>query len=203
MKNIYIILILFFSFTIYSCAKKSDSSTSSTTTELEGTWVSTCYSYSYYRSTTFYYIDTVVVSGSNVTWKEEAHNDSNCSSDNYTRDWTYSNGLSIGDAVTFESGTKTGAKFTLTMSGLTETLNNSYEVTLANNNSFCGYSDWELNVAKDVAGKTCGPNDWDSVGTKRLSIYKNESSTTIKFATFNLESSGYAASVNSLVYTKQ
>ena len=203
MKNIYIILILFFSFTIYSCAKKSDSSTSSTTTELEGTWVSTCYSYSYYRSTTFYYIYTVVVSGSNVTWKEEAHNDSNCSSDNYTRDWTYSNGLSIGDAVTFESGTKTGAKFTLTMSGVTETLNNSYEVTLANNNSFCGYSDWELNVAKDVAGKTCGPNDWDSVGTKRLSAYKNESSTTIKFGDFNLESSGYPSGINSNVYTKQ
>ena len=203
MKNIYIILILFFSFTIYSCAKKSDSSTSSTTTELEGTWVSTCYSYSYYRSTTFYYIYTVVVSGSNVTWKEEAHNDSNCSSDNYTRDWTYSNGLSIGDAVTFESGTKTGAKFTLTMSGVTETLNNSYEVTLANNNSFCGYSDWELNVAKDVAGKNCGPNDWDSVGTKRLSIYKNESSTTIKFGDFNLESSGYPSGINSNVYTKQ
>ena len=203
MKNIYIILILFFSFTIYSCAIESDSSTSSTTTELEGTWVSTCYSYSYYRSTTFYYIDTVVVSGSNVTWKEEAHNDSNCSSDNYTRDWTYSNGLSIGDAVTFESGTKTGAKFTLTMSGLTETLNNSYEVTLANNNSFCGYSDWELNVAKDVAGKTCGSHDWDSVNTKRLSVYKNESSTTIKFGDFNLESSGYPSGINSNVYTKQ
>ena len=203
MKYFYIILILIFSFTILSCSKESDSSTSSTTTELEGTWVKSCDGGSYYRSTTFYYRDTVVVSGSNVTWKEEAHSDSNCSSDNYTRDWTYSNGLSIGDAVTFESGTKTGAKFTLTMSGLTETLNNSYEVTLANNNSFCGYSDWELNVAKDVAGKTCGPNDWDSVGTKRLSVYKNESSTTIKFGDFNLESSGYPSGINSNVYTKQ
>ena len=203
MKNIYIILILFFSFTIYSCAKKSDSSSSSSTTELEGTWVKSCDGGSYYRSTTFYYKDTVVVSGSNVTWKEEAHSDSNCSSDNYTRDWTYSNGLSIGDAVTYESGTKTGAKFTLTLSGLTETQNNSDEVTLANNNSYCGYSDWELNVAKDVAGKTCGSHDWDSVNTKRLSVYKNESSTTIKFGDFNLESSGYPSGINSNVYTKQ
>ena len=203
MKNFYIILIMFLSFTIYSCAKKSDSSSSSSTTELEGTWVKSCDGGSYYRSTTFYYKDTVVVSGSNVTWKEEAHNDSNCSSDNYTRDWTYSNGLSIGDAVTYESGTKTGAYFTLTLSGLTETQNNSDEVTLANNNSYCGYSDWELNVAKDVAGKTCGPNDGDSVGTKRLSVYKNESSTTIKFGDFNLESSGYPSGINSNVYTKQ
>ena len=43
MKNFYIILIMFLSFTIYSCAKKSDSSSSSSTTELEGTWVVSCY----------------------------------------------------------------------------------------------------------------------------------------------------------------
>ena len=40
MKNIYIILILFLSFTIYSCAKKSD--TSSTTTDTSTTDTSTC-----------------------------------------------------------------------------------------------------------------------------------------------------------------
>ena len=37
MKNIYIILILFFSFTIISCAKKSDTSSTNSTTEVEGT----------------------------------------------------------------------------------------------------------------------------------------------------------------------
>ena len=198
MKNFYIILILFLSFTIYSCAKKSDSSSSSsTTTELEGTWLASCFS-----SGSYYKIDTLTVSGTGMEYKSERHSDSSCSSDNYTQEWTYSS-LSIGDAVTYESGTKTGAKFTLTLSGLTETQNNSDEVTLANNNSYCGYSDWELNVAKDVAGKTCGSHDWDSVNTKRLSVYKNESSTTIKFGDFNLESSGYPSGINSNVYTKQ
>ena len=38
MKNIYIILILFLSFTIYSCAKNSDSSSSSSTTSKPTTW---------------------------------------------------------------------------------------------------------------------------------------------------------------------
>ena len=195
---------MFLSFTIYSCAKKSDSSSSSSTiTELGGTWVKSCDGGSYYRSTTFYYKDTVVVSGSNVPWKEEAHSDSNCSSDNYTRDWTYSNGLSIGDAVTYESGTKTGAKFTLTLSGLTETQNNSDEVTLANNNSYCGYSDWELNVAKDFTGKTCGSTTFASANTKLLGLYKNESSNTIRLGSFNIESDGYPSSVSTLDYTKQ
>ena len=48
MKNIYIILILFLSFTIYSCAKKSDTSSTTTTTSessfappswIHGAWV--------------------------------------------------------------------------------------------------------------------------------------------------------------------
>ena len=194
---------MFLSFTIYSCAKKSDSSSSSSTTELEGTWVKSCDGGSYYRSTTFYYKDTVVVSGSNVTWKEEAHNDSNCSSDNYTRDWTYSNGLSIGDAVTYESGTNTGAYFSMIFSGATETPNSSYDITWVNDNSYCGYSDWELNVAKDITGKTCGSSTIVSANTKLLSLYKNESSNTIRLGSFNIESDGYPSSVSTLDYTKQ
>ena len=194
---------MFLSFTIYSCAKKSDSSSSSSTTELEGTWVKSCDGGSYYRSTTFYYRDTVVVSGSNVTWKEEAHNDSNCSSDNYTRDWTYSNGLSIGDAVTYESGTNTGAYFSMIFSGATETPNSSYDITWVNDNSYCGYSDWELNVAKDITGKTCGSSTIVSANTKLLSLYKNESSNTIRLSSFNIESDGYPSSVGSIDYTKQ
>ena len=43
MKNIYIILILIFSFTIFSCAKKSDTSSTTTTTEVEGTWLTNCF----------------------------------------------------------------------------------------------------------------------------------------------------------------
>ena len=199
MKNFYIILILFLSFTIYSCAKKSDSSSSSsTTTELEGTWLASCFS-----SGSYYKIDTLTVSGTGMEYKSERHSDSSCSSDNYTQEWTYSS-LSIGDAATFESGTKTGAYFSMTVSGVTETQNNSYEVTWANGGSgYCGYSDWELNVAKDFTGKTCGSTTFASANTKLLGLYKNESSNTIRLGSFNIESDGYPSSVSLIDYTKQ
>ena len=47
-KMQYVLVILFLSFTIFSCAKKS-SDESSSTTEIEGTWQTPCYvSGSYY-----------------------------------------------------------------------------------------------------------------------------------------------------------
>ena len=198
-KILYVLVILFLSFTIFSCAKKSDdsSSSSTSTTELEGTWLSSCYS-----GTGFYYISTVTVSGTSFVLKHEGHNDSNCSTDNYTHLWTYSS-LSIGDGVTYESGTKTGAYFSMILSSVTETMNSSYDATYANNNSYCGYSDWELNVAKDISGKTCVGTTIISANTKLLSLYKNESSNTIRLGSFNIESDGYPSSVSSLDYTKQ
>ena len=198
MRNIYIILILIFSFTILSCAKKSDtSSTTTTTTELEGTWLSSCHS-----SGMYYNLNTLTVTGTGVVFKKEMHNDSNCSTDNNSQEWTFSS-LSIGDAVTYESGTKTGAYFSMILSGATETPNSSYDVTWVNDNSYCGYSDWELNVAKDITGKTCDGATNMSANTKLLSRYKNESSNTIQLGSFNIESDGYPSSVSTRDYTKQ
>ena len=196
-------------FTHYAVLKDSDSnqyqvtytfqkqSTSSSTTELEGTWESSCYA-----SSSYYYIDTVTVSGTDMVFKLEGHDDSNCSTDNYTQEWTYSD-LSIGDAVTYENGTKTGAKFTQIVSGATETQNSSYDVSWANNISYCGYSDWQLNVAKDLIGKTCGSTTYSSANTKIFSVYKNESSNSIKLGSFNLEATGYPSGVSTIELTKQ
>ena len=90
MKNIYIILILFFSFTIISCAKKSDTSSTSSTTELEGTWKTECYykaGYGHrlsgirYNTDNYSYIDTLTFAGNVLTIKEEKHSDSSCATD--------------------------------------------------------------------------------------------------------------------------
>ena len=114
MKTFYIILILFLSFTIFSCAKKSDtSSTTTTNTEIEGTWQTPCY-----VSGSYYYIKKVTVSGTNWTDTTESHTDSSCATDYNT--WTYTYGsFSIGDATTYASyGSSggTGHDFTFTFS---------------------------------------------------------------------------------------
>ena len=165
MRNIYIILILIFSFTILSCAKKSDtSSTTTTTTELEGTWVTNCYA-----SGSTYYIQTVIVSGTDISRKNEQHTDSSCSTDNGTWIDTYSS-LSIGDNVTFVSGS-TGHYFSLAVSTFTYTPTLASDVSAMNASSWCGYSNWTINTVKDYTGKTCGSTSYAVTNTTYLGLY--------------------------------
>ena len=165
MKNIYIILILFLSFIIISCAKKSDtSSTTTTTTELEGTWVTNCYA-----SGSTYYIQTVIVSGTDISHKNEQHTDSSCSTDNGTWIDTYSS-LSIGDNVTFVSGS-TGHYFSVAVSTFTYTPTLASDVSAMNASSWCGYSNWTINTVKDYTGKTCGSKSYSVANTTYLGLY--------------------------------
>jgi hypothetical protein len=151
MKNFYIILILFFSFTIYSCAKKNDSSSSSSTTELEGTWQTPCHlpegESSYYR------IKKLTVSGTNWADRSEYYSDSSCATEYDLWLRTFGS-LSIGDAT--EVSGVSGHKFTMTHSENTYTPQTSGGVSWSNTNSYCDLTGWELNTAQDVAGKTCG-----------------------------------------------
>ena len=146
MKNFYIILILFLSFTIYSCAKKSDSSSSSSTTELEGTWVESCHAVApYYR------INSLTVSGTNWVDTIELHSDSSCAID--VGKYTYSyESLSIGDAI--EVSGVSGHKFTMTVIDKTFTPQSSDNVSGCNTNSCWGLTGWELNTPQSIAGKT-------------------------------------------------
>ena len=188
---------MFFSFAIFSCAKKSDtSSTTTTTTEIEGTFLTNCF-----QSGSYYNIQTITVTGTDVVVKYEWHTDSSCSTDYALWEDTYDS-LSIGDEVTFSDATK-GHKFTLEVVSFKLTPQSASTVSSVNTANYCGYSDWELNVAKDITGKTCVGTTIISANTKLLSLYKNESSNTIQLGSFNIESDGYPDSVSSLDFTKQ
>ena len=200
MKNFYIILILFFSFAIFSCAKKSDtSSTTTTNTEIEGTWKTACHS-----SGDYYYIRTVAVTGTTFVEKNELHSDSSCANDNATFEVTFGS-LSIGDAQTFDSyGSSggSGAEFTMTVSTNTLTILNSTEVSWANSNSYCGITDWVLNTAHDVAGKTCDGSTMLSIGTANYGLYLLDGTKLF----WDRSSSSYPSSVatgDNDTYTKQ
>ena len=126
--------------------------TTTSNTELEGTWKSSCVS-----SGSRYKIRTLTVSGTNVTDKWEYHSDSSCGNDSYSFDSTYSS-LSIGDAMDFDSYGSSGGSghdFTWTLSDTTYTPQTSDKVSWNNTNSYCGLTDWELNTPLSVADKTC------------------------------------------------
>ena len=106
MKHLISIIIL--SLVLLSCAKEDDSS-STTSTELEGKWVTSCNNASW--SNTNYVIQTITVTGSALVWKWDEHSDSSCSNDYAI--WTDNHtSLSLGNEVTLDNGSK-GQKFTM------------------------------------------------------------------------------------------
>ena len=169
MKNIYIIIILFLSFTIFSCAKKSDSSSdsssSSTTTELEGTWITSCS----VDSDNYSHLYKIVVTGTDVVETDEVHSDTTCSTDSYKWEWTYSS-LTIEDEVTFNDGTK-GHKFSVDIQSYKYTQQTSVGVNTLNLTSACVDNDWVINTAKDLSGHTCGSTTYPVKNTTGRGLY--------------------------------
>ena len=196
MKNIYIILILIFSFTIISCAKKSDtSSTTTATTEVEGTFLTNCF-----QSGSYYNIQTITVTGTDVVVKYEWHTDSSCSTDYALWEDTYDS-LSIGDEVTFSDATK-GHKFTLEVVSFKLTPQTASVLSIVDNASFCGYSDWALNTAKDYTGKTCGSTAYAVANTSVQGLY-NLVGNNLFLGTLNTTGSYPTGVSTSITYVKQ
>jgi len=156
-----------------------------TATELEGTWKSSCVS-----SGSNYLIRTQTTSGTNWAERLEYHSDSSCANDSYRYDYTFSS-LSIGNAVTFDSG-KTGHKLTMTLETNTYTPLSSSDVTWDNNNSWCGETDWVLNIAQSIAGKTCqSTTQWNT----NITIYGVYALDGSKLS-MGLSSGSYPSTVN-------
>ena len=196
MKNIYIILILIFSFTIISCAKKSDtSSTTTATTEVEGTFLTNCF-----QSGSYYNIQTITVTGTDVVVKYEWHTDSSCSTDYLLWEDTFDS-LSIGDEVTFSDATK-GHNFTLEVVSFKLTPQSASALSTANTADFCGYSDWALNTAKDYTGKTCGSTAYAVANTSVQGLY-NLVGNNLFIGTLNTTGSYPTEVSTSITYVKQ
>ena len=64
---------------------------------------------------------------------------------------------------TYGASGGSGHQFTVYHNSTTAEWQNASDVSWANTNSYCGETDWELNVAQDVSGKTCGSStEWSS-----------------------------------------
>ena len=195
MKSIYIILILFLSFIIISCAKKSDTSSTSTTTELEGTWVTSCF-----LEGSTYRIHTITVTGTDIVVKYEWHSDSSCSTDYVLWEDTYDS-LSIGDEVTFADYTK-GHKFTSEVVSFKLTLQSASAVSATNTATLCGYSDWALNTAKDYSGVTCAGTAYAVANTSVQGLY-NLVGNNLFLGSLNTTGSYPTGVSTSITYVKQ
>ena len=186
MKNFLLIIIL--SLILFSCGEKEESDDSATT-ELEGTWVTDCYQY----SNSQYNKKTIVVSGKNYTYTSEYYSSSKCAT--VEDKWVYTlTSLAIGDAMTFSSG-GSGHRFTSYHNSTKLEWQNAGSVSWANTNSYCGISNWVINVAQDVSGKTCGSSTEWSSGITLYGLYLLDGTKLLP----SQSSSSYPSSVSTEV----
>ena len=139
----YIIPIIILSLFLFGCKAEEEDSTSSSTTEIEGTWKTACYTEDNYS-----FINTPTFAGNTLTLTDEKHSDTSCATDYRLLEESHT--FAMGDAN----------KITITLgSTFKRTPQSSSAVTNYNNSGKCGHSGWELNTAKtcsfgDDAGAT-------------------------------------------------
>ena len=171
----------------------SDDYGNTTTTELEGTWLSSCYS----GWDNNYVIQSITVTGSALVIKWDEHSDSSCVTDYATWTDTHSS-FYIGNESTLDNGS-TGRKYTMKVDSLEVLMQTAAAAIDYNNYNFCGDSDYSLNTTKDYSGKTCAGVDYQAANTSRYGIYILDGSSLL----FSYSNSDNVSSVGSRVYTKQ
>jgi hypothetical protein len=113
-----------------------------TFTELEGTWKTACYTDSVNYSNYF----THKLAGNDLTITEEQHSDTSCATDYSLQEKSHT--FSVGDDA---------GKILITLgSTIKRTPQSASAVSSYNSSSNCGYSDWELNTAKDCTNEDAG-----------------------------------------------
>ena len=128
----YIIPIIILSLVLLSCKKDEDETTTSTTA-LEGTWKTACYT----KSDNMSIIFTGTFAGNVLTITDEKHSDTSCATDYRLREESHT--FSIGDA----------GKFSITAGTIKRTPQSSAAVTAYNSANKCSADNWELNTEKD------------------------------------------------------
>ena len=157
MKKILMIIIL--SLFLFSCGEKEEAE-EETTSELEGTWKTACYT----NSDNSTNIDTLTFVGNVYTRKDQRYSDTACATVYKLEEIIYT--YSEGSAVTFMSG-NTGRYFKITLGSTYKTTPQSASAVNAfNSSSKCGFSNWELNTAKDC------DHDEDDAGSNLYGLYQ-------------------------------
>ena len=183
----------FFIFFISSCGDNkeefSDTDTT-TTTVLEGTWVSSC-------STSNHVDETFTFSAQTISNTAQIY-DENCSIVSYK--WNISATFAIGSDYTLNDGT-TGTQIDITFSSVTVTLLTDSSVTSFNNDSYCGITTWEKDVPTSITGLTCGDSTTPTTGTVLKDGFKLSGSTL--YFGGDSDDNEYPTSITTTALTKQ
>ena len=93
---------------------------------------------------------------------------------------------------TYGSSGGSGHQFTMTIDTNTFTSLSASDVTFSNSISWCGETDWVLNTAQSIAGKTCEGDEFWNTNITISGLYLLDGNKLF----LNLNSGSYPSSVN-------
>jgi hypothetical protein len=153
------------------CANSNDSSPASgegaqsetlpVLTSMLGTWSQTCQANSNYSQKSSLKIDATNIEVTGQVFV----NDNVCTTAPYAVS-RYIMAYSFGNLV---AGTNNVDYATV---GVKMRYGNAVAVSGANASAYCGFTDWQLNVEKDISGLSCTGINQDAVGSHHYSIFK-------------------------------
>jgi len=195
--NVTIIsLILFF---VQSCSIDENVTTatvSKSATDYIGTYLSACGSNKQQEK-------VVITDGSGgsvyANWYKISHSDSACSTVLKTIQYNHT-ARAMGD--TTDDGSNSVSKIYLITINVTATLNSTY-TSSANEDEWCGLSNWEENTAKDITGKDCTNSLSESFSPTLTEKYDIWNLNGTSFQKSEESTAGYPTSLDGTVYTKQ
>jgi hypothetical protein len=109
------------------------------------------------------YLEATLLMQNNWTWRETAYEDSGCQLPYLVYERVY-------------APAEQGANLNLTVQSASYTSLTDTTTDSLNGISWCGFSDWQTNVAKNVTGKTCEDYQVPAVGDVIYSIIKTDGS---------------------------
>ena len=190
-------LILLF---VQSCSIDENVTTatvSKSATDYIGTYLSTCGENKQQAKVVITASGTEDVAYAN--WYKISHSDSPCSTVLKTIQYNHT-AAAMGD-TTDDDGNSVSKIYLVTVN-VTATLNDTY-TSSANEDEWCGLSNWEEDTAKDITGRNCTDSlseSFSSALTQKYDIwYLNGTS----FQKSEESTEGYSTTLDGTVYTKQ
>jgi len=158
MKKIVSVLMVCSSVFFLGCSEENEDST--VTTKYDGSWGVTCTDF----GGGLYATMTLTVSGGEFSFSQTVFTDSTCTTPNATHSLGQSGDFTIGSAVTTTAGE--ADQLDLTLATNTATPLTTAVAATFNGSSTCTFTDWAVDVAKNIGGQTClGESPQDSVGS--------------------------------------
>jgi len=175
MKLFTMIALLLLIFATSGCAliglEEEEEDTTDTATaaipEMEGTWKKSCY----LNDDSGYSEDSLTHSGSEILLENKMFLDSSCGDVALTMRFTL-NEISKGSATTLSDGSS-GYLYNFKIKSATlESLLNLMTDSL-NSGGVCGKTNWQTNVAQDIAGTDCFTGNVGDAGVEKYGISGN------------------------------